>query len=334
MRSAVFFGCVLIALNFGSAESLMAADDYKSLFKAKKYAEIERLTSQQLESQPTDTAALIAKAKAILFSEDKTRIDQAVALSEQCVAAHPKKSDCHIILGTTLAAKALAAGKISGLLLAGKIRQAYQQAVALDEKNIEARLSLLRYYLIVPSIAGGGIEKAQELAQETLAIHAQAAQLMRGAISLREKQLAAAEAAVLSASAPGSPPLDETLTEMQRSLLIGTGSLYMEAKKYTDAERAFRTIQKYYPDSAWGPFLLARVKQTQGKCSVALPFFEKAVALDSEAGYIYFRMAECLELLNEKNRALAAFERSLAFKERLSEEQQKDIAARIKALKS
>ena len=69
MRSAVFFGCVLIALNFGSAESLMAADDYKSLFKAKKYAEIERLTSQQLESQPTDTAALIAKAEAILFSE-------------------------------------------------------------------------------------------------------------------------------------------------------------------------------------------------------------------------------------------------------------------------
>ena len=334
MRSPIFFCCMVIAVHFGSSGYLMAADDYKSLFKAKKYAEVERLASLRLSTDPTDASALISKAEAILYSEDKTRIAQAVELSEQCVAAHPKQSECHLSLGTTLAAKALAAGKISGLLLAGKIRQAYQQAVALDRKNIEARFSLLRYYLIAPSMVGGGIEKAQELAQETLSIHAQAAQLMQGAISLREKQPAAAEAAAVSATAPGNASLDEMLTEVHRSLLIGAGSLYMEAKKYTDAERVFRTLQKHYPDSAWGPFLLARVHQVQGKCSVALGFFEKAVALDTEAGYIYFRMAECLEVLNEKPRALAAFERSLTFKKRLSEQQQKDIAARIKALKT
>lgn len=333
MRFPIFFCRILAILIVTAFQLVMAADEYKALFKAKKYAEIERLTTSQLATNPTDAAALIAKAEAILFRNDEARISQAVELSEHCVAAHPNKSECHLSLGTTLAAKALAAGRVSGMFLAGKIRQAYQQAVALDGKNIEARFSLLRYYLLAPAVVGGGIEKSKELAQETFQINPQAGQLMLGIIELREKRAAQAEAAALSVSAAGSPPLPEALNDMQRELLIGAGSVYMKTKKYMDAERVFMEVQKRYPDSAWGLFFLARVNQDQGKCTAALPLFEKAIALDAN-GYMYFRMASCLELLNEKTRALAAFERALGFKDDLSKQHQKEVAARIKLLKS
>ena len=126
---------------------------------------------------------------------------------------------------------------------------------------------------------------------------------------------------------------EEALTDMQRKLLIGAGRVYIEAKQYVDAERVFKEVQKRYPDNAWGPFLLARVNQDQGKCAAALPLFEKTIALEAD-GYAYFLMAQCLELLNEKNRALAAFERALEFKNNLNKQHQKEAAARIKALKA
>ena len=333
MRFPIFFCRILAILIVTAFQMVMAADEYKALFKAKKYTEIERRATSQLATNPTDAAALIAKAEAILFSNDEARISQAVELSEQCVAAHPNKSECHLSLGTTLAAKALAAGRVSGMFLAGKIRQAYQQAVALDGKNIEARISLLRYYLVAPAMVGGGIEKSKELAHETLQINPQAGQLMLGAIELREKRAAQVEAAVLSVSAAGNPPLEEALTDMQRKLLIGAGRVYMEAKQYVDAERVFKEVQKRYPDNAWGAFLLARVNQDQGKCAAALPLFEKTIALEAD-GYAYFLMAQCLELLNEKTRALAAFERALGLKDNLNKDHQKEAAARIKALKT
>jgi tetratricopeptide (TPR) repeat protein len=51
--------------------------------------------------------------------------------------------------------------------LAGKCKREYLKAVELDGKNVEARQSLLNFYLQAPGFAGGSIEKAAAQAEET-----------------------------------------------------------------------------------------------------------------------------------------------------------------------
>ena len=53
---------------------------------------------------------------------------------------------------------------------ASKARQAFEKAVELDGRNIEAINDLFSYYLEAPGFLGGGLNKAADLAQRIKAI--------------------------------------------------------------------------------------------------------------------------------------------------------------------
>jgi tetratricopeptide (TPR) repeat protein len=72
----------------------------------------------------------------------------------------------HHRLGDAYGRGAQKAGILSKLGLAGKCRGAYEKAVALDPKNIEARMALVNYYQQAPGFAGGDSAKALAQAQE------------------------------------------------------------------------------------------------------------------------------------------------------------------------
>jgi tetratricopeptide (TPR) repeat protein len=142
----------------------LAANEYSAPLKAKKYAEVERMSNAKLSAEPNNADALIAKSKAILAQNVESRFDEAAKLAEQCIAAHPQRSDCHEALGEALGSKAMAGGIMSAIGYAGKIRDAFQKAVELDTNNLTARSSLQQYYVMAPGIAGGSTDKAQSLA--------------------------------------------------------------------------------------------------------------------------------------------------------------------------
>ncbi len=99
--------------------------------------------------------------------------EAAVAHLEKAVALAPTDSRMYHRLGDAYGLTAQKAGIFSKMSWAGKCRTAYEKAVELDPKNIDARWSLMEYCRQAPGIAGGGNDKALVQAQEIKKLDAQ-----------------------------------------------------------------------------------------------------------------------------------------------------------------
>lgn len=304
-----------------------AATDYAPLLRAKKFTDAEKLANTRLAQDPGNPEALHAKVEALLVY-GASRIEEAVKLGEQCVATHPQQAICHVALGDALGTKAINAGIMSAMGYAGTIRDAFKKAVELDPRNLNARFSLLEYYLQAPGIVGGGKGKAQTLAAQTAALHPEAAKLMLAQIDMMDDQYAKAEAALLAIQ-PGN---DEVAADRQRDLLTGLGQAYMRDKKYADSERIFNTVKKRFPDSEMGWYGLGRLQQEQGRHRDAIAAYEQAAAVIDTAA-IHYRIGQAALALGDRQRATAEFGKSLTLKTGLHAKLQADAQAQLKALR-
>ncbi|TFW31014.1 tetratricopeptide repeat protein [Massilia horti] len=314
------------ALSLLICAQAIAANDYSPLIRTKKFAEAEKLANAKLAQEPANAEALVAKIKAILGEGPASRLEEAVKLGEQCVAAHPKQSECHEAYGNAMAAKAIDGGIMSAISSAGTMRDAFKKAVELDPRNFDARYSLLQFYLQAPGIAGGGVGKAQDLVSQTAAINPVAAKLLSAHIDLSESRLPQAEATAMAVQ-PGN---DEALADNQRDLLANLGTQYLAGKKYADSERVFRNVQKLFPDSEWGLYGLARIQQEQGRHREAIAGFEQSLAVFPKAA-TYYRIGLSAMALNDKAMAASSFERALSFKSGLSKKMRADAQSQLKA---
>lgn len=311
------------------AAQAAGAHEYSEQIRAKKYAEVERAVGIKLAAEPNNADALVAKTELILIEGKESRLDEAARLAEQCIAAHPQHSECHEALGNVLGTKAVTAGIMSALGYAGKIRDAFQKAVELDPKNYSARSSLLQYYLQAPALVGGGSGKAQTLVAETARVNPAAGKLLQAELDIGDDKTAKAETDLLSVNAGGSPEL----SDLQRGLLSNVGTSYIQQKKYADAERVFRDLQQRYPDHEIGSYGLARNLQEQGKPRDAIPYFEKAIAIEARS-HFYYRLGQCYQAANDKARAVGAYEKALATKPELRKKMKSDAQDQLKTLKS
>lgn len=324
----------LIPALLASAIALIAtqaasAHEYDGLMKAKKYAEAEKAANAKLSTDANNADALLVKAELILVEGKTEKLDEAAKYAELCVSTHPQLSECHEMLGNVLGTKALSGGMLAAMSYAGKIRDAYIKAVELDPKNYNARSSLLQYYLQAPAIAGGGKSKAQNLVIETAKVNSAAGNLLQATMDLADDKFTNAETAALSAITGNS----ESLSRMQRGVLFNIGASYVQQKKFTDAERVFGEIQQRYPDKYQGTYGMGRSLQEQGKHKEAINWFEKSQALEASAA-VHYRLAQCLQAVNDKARAISNFEKAINFKPALSKKLRADAEDQLKALKA
>jgi tetratricopeptide (TPR) repeat protein len=111
-----------------------------------------------------EAAALIEEGKRFYAKEDYKR---AVEAFEEAVSLAPNVSLYHVWLGRAYGRRAEHTSKwmfLSALSLAGKTRESFERAVALDATNKDALFSLLDFYLEAPGAVGGGVDKAEQLA--------------------------------------------------------------------------------------------------------------------------------------------------------------------------
>lgn len=307
----------------------VSAHEYEALMKAKKYAEAEKAANAKLSTDANNAGALQVKAELILVEGKTDKLDDAAKYAEQCISAHQQLSECHETLGNVLGTKATAGSMFAAMSYAGKIRDAYLKAVELDPKNFSARSSLLQFYLLAPAIAGGGKSKAQNLVIETAKINSAAGNLLQANIDLKDEKFANAETSALSAI-PGDI---ESLSRLQRGVLFNIGASYVQQKKFADAERMFGELQQRYPDKYQGAFGMGRSLQEQGKHKEAYSWFEKAQTLESNAA-IYYRLAQCLQAMSDKPKAISYFEKALSYKPSLNKKMRADAEDQLKALKA
>jgi tetratricopeptide (TPR) repeat protein len=307
---------------------IAGAHEFSSQMKEKKYPEVERAVNARLLTDPDNLDALVVKTKLIMIEGKDTRLDEAARLAEQCIAAHPRSSECQEALGNVLGTKATRGGIMSALGYAGKIRDAFKKAVELDPNNYKARSSLLQYYLQAPAIVGGGKGKAQALITDTAKLSPAAASLFQATLDLSEDKTTQAETMILTANPGGS----ETVAEMQRNLLVNVGHSYLQEKKYADSERVFLTISQRYPANPAGSYGMGKSLQEQGKQKDAIPYFEKAIVLEANA-YTYYSMAQCLQVTNDKVKAISAYEKALAISPHMRKKMLSDAQDQLTLLK-
>lgn len=116
--------------------------------------------------------------------------ETAVKHLEKAVSLAPNDSRMHHRLGDAYGLSAQKAGLFSKMSFAGKCRTEYEKAVALDPKNIDARLALLAFYQQAPGIAGGGLDKAHAQAQEIRKLDAARGRQAVAGLYLAEKRYA------------------------------------------------------------------------------------------------------------------------------------------------
>jgi tetratricopeptide (TPR) repeat protein len=305
-----------------------AANEYSALLRTHKYAEVERTANARLAQEPGNADALVARSDAILGSGALSRLEEAVKLGEQCVAAHPQVSNCHLALGNALGTKAMSAGIMSAMGYAGTIRDAFKKAVELDPQNMEARLSLLQYYMSAPSIVGGGTSKAQALAAQTASLNSEGAKLMLAQLDASDDKLAKAEATVLAMPVSSY----EAVADGQRDLMITLGNKYLGDKKYADSERLYREAMKRFPDSEVAVYGMARVQQEQGKHRDAIAGMDQSIAMYSRAAPFY-RIGQSQQALDDKVKAMAAYEKALSFKTGMSPKMKADAESQLNTLR-
>ncbi len=92
--------------------------------------------------------------------------DQAIEYFQQASDLQPQNSKYHLWLGRAYGVKAIEANIFKKAILAGRVKDEMEKAVALDPENLEARKDLLRFYSMAPGVMGGGEDKALNQANE------------------------------------------------------------------------------------------------------------------------------------------------------------------------
>jgi tetratricopeptide (TPR) repeat protein len=318
----------LAALALLLTTQLASANEYDVLNKARKFPDAERAASARLAKEPANTEAMIGRIDAIMGAGMESRIGETVKYAQQCVSVSPATAGCHVALGKALGWKAMTGGTMSALGYAGDIRDSFKKAVELDPRDMDARFSLLQFYMMAPGFMGGGTGKAETLAGQTAAVNAEAGKIMGAMLDLSGGRIAKAEAGALALKAGA----DEQLNERHEGLLASIGNKYMSEKKFADAERMLREAQKCFPEGDTAPYLLARVQQEQGKHREAVAALELQAARQARAR-IHYRLGQSLQALGEKAKAASAFEKALALRSGLSGKQISDAQAQLTALK-
>jgi tetratricopeptide (TPR) repeat protein len=135
------------------------------------YAFVQKADYQQalsvLEKAPaTDADNLQLQGEAWIGLKE---FKKAADVLERAAELAPKSSNIQLWLGRAWGRRA-EANKLMALSWARNAKDAFEKAVALDGKNRDALDDLFEYYVEAPGIVGGGLDKAERVAQKITAI--------------------------------------------------------------------------------------------------------------------------------------------------------------------
>jgi len=217
---------VLSGLSRGAAE----LSDEKLLASGQVDELIPRL-QQRIGQSPGDAVAQNLLCRAYFMMEEW---DRAVPSCEKAAYLDPQNSDYSKWLGRAYGEKAARTSFISAPGLAKKSRAAFERAVELDPKNVEARVDLGEFYAEAPGIVGGGRDKAYRQADLLMPLNPTMGHWVLARIAEREKDPVKAER--------------EYRAEMASSKSAVRGWLdlanfYMHAHRYDDMKEALVHVE-------------------------------------------------------------------------------------------
>jgi tetratricopeptide (TPR) repeat protein len=141
-------------------------------------------------ANPNDGQAYLLLCRGFYAEE---HIEEAITACEKAVRANARNSNAQDWLGRAYGNKADHAGPVHGFILARNVRAAFEAAVASDPGNSAAVNDLSEYYVEAPPVVGGGLDKADSLADRSFALMPQQAHRTRALVAEKRKDYVTAE---------------------------------------------------------------------------------------------------------------------------------------------
>jgi tetratricopeptide (TPR) repeat protein len=254
---------------------------------------------------PNDANAWILLTRARLQAN---QAEKAVAAAEKATALGPKNAQTFYWLGNAYGDRIGDVGMLSKMTMAPKLRDAFEQAVKLDPALVDARSSLIEFYLLAPGAIGGGIDKAR--AQATAIAKYDRAQglVSQARIAMHEKNWPQAIKHLEAARV--IKPGDERV----RLQLI---ALYQESKRWADAYGAIKRWMGEEPESNTAQYQLGKLAAVSGQYlaegEAALRAYMKMPRKkdDPQPKNVQYRLGQVLAKAGRKEEARAAFQTAL-----------------------
>jgi tetratricopeptide (TPR) repeat protein len=317
MRVVAWLSICLALPLIVSAQSL---DDGIALVNKGKLAEA-KTTFESVLKQNEKNAEAHYRLGLILITRRFMNEDDAVDHMEQAVELNPGNADYQYGLGAAYGVKAQNAGVIKQAFLAPKVKGAFEKAVNLNPKLVEAHIGLAQYYWRAPGIMGGDMEKAYKEAETTIQLDEMKGRQLKASILLDEKKTAEA--------AQEMRTLTQHRSEDWRAWRTA-GVFFWRNKMTDDAITSFDKYVALRPDTADSHQFLAQAYYQKKDANKAITLAKKALALDRESINATNILAQSFELNGQKKEALENYQRLLSLD--ISPEYRKTVEKKLKEL--
>jgi tetratricopeptide (TPR) repeat protein len=297
-----------LALGAASASAQVFKDTaLDALYTSDRLAEMDQLAQKRLAARADDAQAVLAAALLAMLSNDSGRREAAIQRAESCVQLAPQAAPCHYALGSVLGIQALSQGAMKIISSIGRVKSELAKAVELDPLWYTGRSGMVEFYLRVPDIAGGSARKAAEVARA--APRPDQAAALQARVALKEERYGDA-LGLLGGIQPGGDP---AVAEDVQQLWISTGVGLLGKGQREQARALFERLIKEQPESATGPYGLARVETDAGAYAEAVALLERSAQLKgADRLPVDYRLGLALQGLGRNEAARAAYQRFIA----------------------
>lgn len=247
------------------------------------------------------------------IAREENNLDEAEDYFEEAVEYDQKVADYFMWLGDTYAMIAQNANTLKQGILATKMKSAWEKVVEMDPTNTNARQSLIQFYLQAPSIMGGSIEKAKEMANQIIKLKPAEGHIQLGIILAKENNPQAAEKEYLEA------------IKLEPKLFPYLASFYISQKQYDKAFTYFEDAVKKNPEDYSSLYQIGKTSALTGlrlergeECLKKYLTYKPKQNEPSYAG-ANMRLAQIYEKRGNKPEAKKYFEAALKLESNLKE---------------
>jgi tetratricopeptide (TPR) repeat protein len=263
--------------------------------------------------------SLVDQGRAAMARNDAAA---AATLFEKAVVQNPKSAEAHYLLGTAYGSQAQKASIFGQASLAGKTKDEFEKAVALDPNLLDARVGLLQFYAMAPGIIGGSFEKAFAQVEEIKKRDPLMAHRSAAFIYTHQQKMAEARNEYLA-----------EVREFPKSARahIDLGVSYIVEKNYKAADDEFEIAIKLDPSYMPGYFRLGQISVfTNANYAHGEEALRKYLAYtpkENEPSHAraHYWLGQIFEKQSKKAEAKASFATSLKLNPN-----QKDVAEALK----
>ena len=172
----------------------------EKLFQAKKYDEAQIVFEGFLKTKPLDIKTLEYLGE--IEARQKSWVKGAEYFKKLKVLK-PTEADYFFKYGGCLAMRAMEVNKLKAFTMVDGMKQAFERAIFLNPKHVQARWALIEVYLQLPGILGGSESKAISYSNELAEFSPVDGYLSRGRIEEYFKRYALAEKNYIKANEIG-----------------------------------------------------------------------------------------------------------------------------------